>query len=85
VTLLRLMSGLWNVLMSIKPMMDSAKHRKALRQSSCFEPYEPSAVDQLAALGDPDGEAAGRVARWKAREVALSEIASAAKNISAML
>jgi hypothetical protein len=30
-----------------------------------FMPAEPSAVDQLAALEDPDGESAERVDEWK--------------------
>jgi hypothetical protein len=40
--------------------------RKGLRTR--FFPQEPSAVDQLAALEAPDGEAGQRVAEWKERE-----------------
>ena len=39
--------------------------RKGLR--SRLFPAEPSAVDQLAALADPDGDAGRRVEEWKNR------------------
>jgi hypothetical protein len=37
--------------------------------SQVIEPEEPSAVDYLAAIADPDGEAAQRVSLWNNRPV----------------
>lgn len=46
---------------------DGFSLRKGIRERY-GQPREPSAVDQLAALGSPDGEAGELVRKWKNRK-----------------
>lgn len=65
---------------------EQKRWREAMAQRFYHQPYiplqvtptvfgvEPSAVDRLAAVADPDGEAARRVAEWKKRQASWDEM-----------
>lgn len=44
-------------------------------------PGAPSAVDRMAALADPDGSAAARVAQWETNMAAINSLLSVSSEI----
>lgn len=64
---------IWQVLKSVRRfLMSSGAENRHCQE--VMEAREPSVVDRLAAIGDPSGEAARRIALWEEKQVTLARV-----------